>query len=333
MKLVTGGTGLLGSHVLFELCRSGMNVRATYRNTGRLEQVRAVFRHYDPENGDRLFERIEWVEADVTDIPSLDAAMKDVTTVFHCAALVSFYRRDFYRLMKINREGTANVVNCALNAGVKKLIHVSSTAAIGSAPGKVLTEAVKWKSGERESGYAISKHGAEKEVWRGIEEGLPAAMVNPAMIIGAGNWNESSLTLFNTIRKGLRFVSPGANAFVDARDVAHAMILLAESGIQGERFLMIGENISFREAFEKMAGAMGVKAPSIVPKRWMANLAWRINGLLAWILGKSPVITRETTRSAYRTTVYSAEKARRVLEMEFRDMDEMVSNAVAGRIH
>ena len=333
MILVTGASGLLGSHLLVALAEKGRPLRALYRNQKRLEQTRKIFHFYHPEKGDELFHSIEWQQCDVCDVVCLEEFMQGCEFVYHCAALVSFARRDFHRMLKYNREGTANVVNCALATGVRKLIYVSSTAAVGSGEGeKILNENATWKPSQKISGYAISKYGAEKEVWRGIEEGLKAVMVNPSLIVGAGNWNESSLTIFRTIDKGLRFITPGANAYVDARDVAEIMIRLGDSDIQNERFLLIGENLSFKEAFGRIARKLKRPVPNIQIPKWMATLARRFNGFVSFFTRKNPVITKETVRSAYSTQVYSNQKITERLNYTFKTFDEMVDNAIAGRI-
>ena len=240
MILVTGGTGLLGSHLLYRLSSENDSIRAIYRDTAKIEHVKSIFQFYDSVHWESRFSKIEWIEGDILDLISLDDVMTGIETVYHCAGLVSFDKRHFAQLIKINREGTANVVNTCLVNGVKKLCYVSSTASIGGQVNTITSETTKWKQGPETSGYAISKYSGEKEVWRGVEEGLDCIIVNPSVIFGAGHWDESSLTIFRTIDKGLRFHTPGQNGFVDARDVAEIMVLLMQSEIKNERFLCVG---------------------------------------------------------------------------------------------
>lgn len=331
MIFVTGGTGLLGSHLLFQLTQKDVAIKAIYRDKSKINQVKRVFDYYSPTNSSELFAKITWVECDVLDIVSLEEEMEGATYVYHCAALVSFHRRDFYKMMKINREGTANVVNTAINKGVKKFGYISSTAAIGGED-KIVTEATKWKQSPETSGYSISKYSAEKEVWRGVEEGLDAVIVNPCLIVGAGNWEESSMTIFNTIDKGLRFYTPGANAFVDARDVALILTSLMESDIVNERFLCIGKNVSFKEMFDLIANKLGKKGPTILVSKTLMNLTWIIAGIISKITGKKAAITKETARSSFNTTVYDASKVKNALNFEFKSLEETVENAIKGRI-
>lgn len=332
MILITGGTGLLGSHLLFQLSESNVHLRAIYRNEKKLENVRRVFLFYDPINGETRFNKIEWVECDILDVVTLFDRLKGITHVYHCAAIVSFQRKDYFKLMKINRQGTSNVVNCCLELGVKKLCHVSSTAAIGGEGEPVISENSKWKQSPNTSGYSISKYSAEKEVWRGVEEGLDVVIVNPCVIIGAGDWNESSLTIFRSINKGLKFYTNGANAFVDARDVTNVMVQLMNSEVKNERYLCIGENSTFKNLFDHIATALNKKKVSILVKPWMAGITWRITWIFSKITGKETTITKETARSAFNRTSYDGSKIKEVLDIKFRTIEEMVSNAVKGRI-
>ena len=333
MIFVTGGTGLLGSHLLFELTKSDTPVKAIFRNASKLEVVKRVFKFYDQQNGLERFNSIQWVNCDVLDVVTLAEEMEGSSHVYHCAAIVSFHRRDFNAIMKVNREGTANVVNCALDLGIEKLCYVSSTAAIGNGNNDpIVTEETKWKQSPTTSGYSIAKYSAEKEVWRGIEEGLNAVIVNPCVIIGAGDWNESSMTMFRTIDKGLKFYTEGENAFVDARDIAEIMQKLMLSNIQNERFLCIGENAAFKTLFDKIALRLNKKQPTILVKPWLMGITWRLMALISLLpLIKSP-ITQETARSAFGKTVYSNEKIKKALDFKFRTLDKMVENAVEGRV-
>lgn len=328
MILVTGGTGLLGSHLLFKLTEDDAPIRALYRNQSRLSRVKTLFEYYDSENGLERFSRIQWVEGDILDLASLDAALVGVTLVYHSAALVSFARRDFHRLMKINRYGTANVVNCSLHAGVKKLCYVSSTAAIGGQANSITTEETHWKQSNRTSSYSISKYSAEKEVWRGVEEGLDCVIVNPCVIFGPGDWNESSLTIFRTVEKGLRFYTEGTNAIVDARDVAEIMVRLTQSDIKNERFLCIGENLPFRTMTDEIANQMGKKRATLATPRWLIGLAWRISALTALIRGKFPAVTKDSAYSAFSKMEYDASKVRVRLNFSFRSYKDTVENVL-----
>jgi len=329
MIFITGGTGLLGSHVLVELLKRGKSVRAMYRKKERIHQVENVFKHFFGTEATAYFSKIEWIEGDLLDVSTLDKGIKGCDTIYHCAALVSFKKRDFKRLMKINKEGTANVVNCSLSHNVERICYVSSTAAIGLSETKAVNdENNKWVKSSDNSNYAISKYSAENEIWRAKEEGLETVIINPSVILGVGDWNESSLTLFKAIKKGLKFFTPGANAFVDARDVAHILCELDERDIINDRFLVIGENLAFKELFELIADEFNVKRPSIKVKSWMAAIAWRIEGILHFFFGKTQTITRETSKSAMRVTKFSNEKIKKALNYEFVSIEMSVKHTV-----
>lgn len=329
MILVTGGTGLLGTHVLVELTKGEEKIRALKRKSSDLSHFIRVFDFYFGADSIKHQEKIDWVEGDILDIVSLEDAVKGCTIVYHCAALVSFVKRDFRKLIKVNKEGTANVVNVCLSEKIDHLCYVSSTAAIGRAEFKeVYDETNKWQSSKHNSGYAVSKYLAENEVWRGVEEGLNAVIVCPSVILGPGNWNESSLSIFKVAKKGLKFYTPGLNAFVDARDVAKCMTELSNQRIFNERFLTFSENVKYQMLFEKIAKKFGVKAPSILVKPWMAGLAWRIEGLLRFFFGRKQNITKETAHSSMQTTKYANQKLVDRIGYKYYSIDDAIDNAV-----
>jgi dihydroflavonol-4-reductase len=333
MHLVTGATGIVGSHVLLECAVRGP-VRALYRGGSDRSIVERVFRHYRAD-ADVLLTAIEWVEADILDVDALWAAMRGVRHVFHTAAVVSFSPRDADRMHRVNVTGTANVVNAALENGIERLCHVSSTAAIGEEPaGVARTESSPWHADERTSAYSLSKYAAEMEVYRGIAEGLDAILVNPCVIIGPGQEGRSSMTLVERLRKGTRFHPPGSNAVVDARDVAQAMLALMEKAQSGERFLLVGENITYKRLFGLLAAAFGNPAPAVPLRPWMLGLGWRLEALRGFVTGSEPFITRATAWSALSHRSYSSAKAEALLGLKFRKAKEAVSNVaafVAGR--
>lgn len=330
MVFVTGATGLLGSHLLIELLARGEQIKALKRPTSNLESLKSVFNFYLGEKGLDELAKIEWVDGDVLDITSLTDGISGCEKVYHCAAMVSFVKKDFKKMMKTNQRGTANVVNVCLGLQIEQLIYVSSTAAIGrDASKEFYTEENKWVSSPDNSNYAVTKYSAENEVWRGIEEGLNAVIVNPCVILGPGNWNESSLSIFKVIKKGLKFYTSGLNAFVDARDVAFAMAELSEQKIVNERFLVTSENIHFKELFDLMAAAFNVKAPSVKVKPWMAGIAWRLEGLLHFLFRKKQNITKETARSSMSITKYSSQKLKDRIGIDFYPIADSIKNAVS----
>ncbi|MEO5584961.1 MAG: NAD-dependent epimerase/dehydratase family protein [Flavobacteriales bacterium] len=325
MDLVTGGTGIVGAHVLDALLTEGRSVRALLRKGSDVSIVKRILEHYHPDGAER-FLRIQWVEGDLFDVDALREAMQGVEHVYHCAAMVSFDPRDARELLRTNVEGTANVVDAALDSGVKRLCHVSSTATIGGGlDGGIGDETKPFVQDKNSSGYAISKADAELEVHRGIAEGLHAVMVNPCVVLGPGQHRRSTMTMIDRVRKGSRFFPGGTNAVVDARDVATAMIRLITDGGTGERYLLIGEEISYERLFTLIAQSAGKPAPSLKLPSWALELGWRAEGLRT-LFGGRPLITRNTARTASRVRHYDGSKVKRLLGMQFRSAEEAVRN-------
>jgi len=327
MILVTGGTGLVGTHLLFDLVSSGKKVRALKRNSSNLSHVKKVFSYYSNDS-EKLFKNIEWIDADLSDVFSLLDSMDGVTEVYHCAAMVSFEKKHAAEMMKVNIAGTANMVNAALEKGVKKFCHVSSIAAIGRAEkGKLTSEETFWKSSPDQSNYSISKYGAEREVWRAAEEGLNVIVVNPSLIIGGGNWTQSSSNMFSSGYSGLKFYSSGAMGFVDVRDVSKLMIRLMESNYSNQRYLLNAENISFKKYFEIMHLAFGKPLPSIKAGKFLSGFAWRAEKIKTMLTGMPPLITKETSRSANSISYFSNDKILNVFpDFKFISVEQSVKD-------
>ena len=294
MILVTGGAGLLGNTLIEMLLQKGENVRATYNSTAL---------------GLNTLTNFETVECDILDVYALEDALQDVTEIYHCAGLVSFNPKDEKKLYNINVEGTANVVNAALNAGIRKFVHVSSVAAMGRIrPGEMIDEIMLWTEETSNSKYGHSKYLGEMEVWRGVAEGLNAVIINPSIILGAGNWNEGSTKIFKSVYDEFPWYTEGTTGFVDVRDVAAAMIQLMESDITAEKFVISAENISYRDMFTMMAKAFGKKVPSKKVTPFIAALTWRMENIKSMFMGTSPLLTQETIDTALTKVEYNNRK-------------------------
>jgi nucleoside-diphosphate-sugar epimerase len=324
MILVTGRTGLVGSHLLLELVKAGRTVRALKRPDSDQGYLARIFRYF---NHGELLERIQWVEGDLMDIYSLEDALEGIDRVYHCAALISFHKKDRNGLMRINAEGTANLINAALEKGTGKLCHVSSIAAIGrpESSAEIIDENLFWKSSRYNTAYAISKYAAEREVWRGIEEGLNAVIVNPSIVLGISNPEKGSSRIFETVYKGLKFYPPGINGFVDVRDVTAIMIKLMDSDIKGKRFIANAVNLPYRDLFRLIAAQYNRDAPSIKTNRIMTGAAWRFEWLRSKLNGTQPLVTRETARTSYNQFRYSNDNVRTALNYSFRDINDTIS--------
>ena len=326
MILVTGGTGLVGAHLLLELTRKHSKIRAIHRSTSNLHFVFHTFSLYvdDPAT---YYDKIEWTEGDLTDYESLLEALNGVDLVYHTGAFVSFDPRDRPWMLHINVEGTANLVNACLECQVKKLCYVSSTAALGDAPaGEKITEDMIWSNSKNRSAYSISKYHAEMEIWRGMAEGLEAVIVNPSIIIGPGDWNKSSSYLFSAVWRGMKFYTNGVTGYVDVRDVIRAMITLMEGEFSGERYTVSAENLSYRKVLEMIAGSLDKPPPRIRATPFLISIAWRLSWLVSRFSSRKRSITRETVRSSTRKALFSNEKIRQAIGMNFMPISQSVKD-------
>lgn len=304
MLVVTGANGFLGAHVVMSLLQKGFKVKALRRSHSDMSEYHDIARWRLNDQQD-LLKNVEWCEADITNILELDTAFEGASYVFHCAAVVAFKGKNT-TMMKVNAEGTANVVNACLKAGVSKLIYASSTAALGRTDNnKTITEDTQWTDDDNNTEYAISKHLAELEVWRGMEEGLDVFVVNPGIILGEGKWEKGSCRLFFNIKNGFKLYTQGINGFVGVRDLAEAMTGLGMTDLKNKRFLMVSENISYKQLFEWIAEALKVKAPSIeIKPSYLIWLKWPIK-LYAWLNPKS-TISYETLKTSLKKNYYDS---------------------------
>ncbi|MGC6430616.1 MAG: NAD-dependent epimerase/dehydratase family protein [Jejuia sp.] len=325
MVLVTGGTGLVGAHLLYKLISNNENVRAIYRNDRKLKNVKNVFACYG-ETSDTLFDKIDWVKADILDIPALDEALKGIKFVYHCAAFVSFEPNKYNLLRRTNITGTANVVNLCISNNVTKLCHVSSIAAIGnSIKTETITENNVWNPEEDNSVYAITKYGAELEVWRGTQEGLDAVIVNPGVILGSGIWRYGSGNIFKKVYDGLKYYATGSVGLVAVSDVVKIMIALLNSDIKNERFILVAENWSYKDFFQDIAKVLNVKAPSKEAHPNLLNIAWRLDWLKQKLLGKRRVLTKHIVKSLTTITNYDSKKIVDTLDYKFEAIENTIT--------
>ena len=324
MILVTGGTGLVGSHLLYQLTLENEKVNAIYRREKTFELVKKVFGYFtdDVEN---QFSKISWVQADITDIPSLEVAFENVDIVYHAAALVAFDDKNYRKMRQINIDGTANVVNFCIEKKVKKLCYVSSIAAIGnSINNTAVTEEDDWTIENGNNGYSITKHGAEMEVWRASQEGVDVVIVNPGVILGAGFWNINTGQLFSKMANGFKFYSEGVTGFVDVKDVASAMILFTKSDLKNEQFILVSENKSFKDIFTSIAIVFGKKPPSIRISKRASSILQRIDFLISFLTGKTRLLTKESAKSLHNKTYYSNEKIKEMIGFQFTPIDDTI---------
>jgi len=329
MILVTGGTGLVGAHLLYYLSQENIKLRALFRSEERLQIVKKVFSYYTSDP-DRLFDKIEWFKADLLDEVSLREAFDQVKQVYHTAAIVSFDPADRANIIINNVSGTSNIVNICLEKDIEKLCFISSTAAIGSAPQGVLAdEAYIWSGGKHRTIYSVSKFKSEAEVWRGIAEGLHAVIVNPSIIIGPGDWTRSSSSLFQRIWKGMKYYTTGVTGYVDIHDVIHVMIKLMKGKSEGERFIVSSENLSYKEAFIKVARALERNPPTKHAKKILIGLAWRLDWLKSRILRTRRLISRDAIHAGSSQAYFSSAKVIAETGIHFKSVEQSIQETAA----
>ncbi len=330
MVFVTGASGLVGSHILIQLLKAGKKVRALRRPGSPVIQATKTLGRYHLEN--RLenqqeknpnIQELQWVDGDLNDVHLLIEMLQNCTEVYHCAALVSFDPKDKELLFQTNAVGTENMVNAALAAGIKKFCHVSSVATLGSSE-KEISEESPWKSSPETSIYAISKYAAEREVFRGMEEGLPSVIVNPSIILGPGNWKTGSSQLFSRAHKGMKFFTAGSSGFVDVRDLAAIMVKLMNKNTFGGRFIVSAENLTYKNFFDLLCSALNRPVPAIEAGQVLSILAQKAEQFRSSLLNEKPLLTRETVRTALKQKRYANAKIKSELGFEFMPIQKTI---------
>lgn len=316
--LITGGTGFLGAYIIRELIEKKYAVRAI-RRTGKLPA-------FIPKE---ILDRVEWVEGDILDVVSLEEAMHNVDAVIHSAGMISFVKKDHDRMQKINIEGTANVVNIALEKNVNRFVHISSVAALGrTVHGGKVNEEKKWENSKVNTGYGESKYRGELEVWRGISEGLNGVILNPSTFLGYGDWNTGSCAIFKNVYEEFKWYAPGINGFVDVEDVARAAVAIMETEISEQRFIVNGDNWEFKKLQDTIAANMGRKSPTRESTPALLNLAWRLEKAKSFFTGKRPLLTKESARVAISKTYFDNTKILRALpDFSFTPLEQTISKA------
>ena len=317
MILVTGGAGLLGKEIITQLLAQGKKVRAIYNKT--------PLPHFHLGN-------LEQKQCNILDVVGLEEAMEGVEQVYHCAAIVTFNPKRKLEMFKINIEGTANVVNAALDAGVKKMVHVSSVAALGRIrENEPVNENMNWTEETSNSNYGQSKYMAEMEVWRGIGEGLDAVIVNPTIILGAGDWESGSSKIFQSVYNEFPWYSDGVTGFVDVKDVAAVMTRLMDSNITAQRFIVSAENRTYKDVLTLIAKAFGKKPPYKKVTPAIAKIVWRLEALKSWFTKKDPLVTKETSKTALAKVNFDNSKLKKYLQdFNYRPIEETIVQTCAA---
>lgn len=283
MIFVTGGSGLVGSQLIKKLDASG-------------NKVKALYHHTKPDDG---YKNVEWVQGDIADILFLEEVLQGIEQVYHCAAIVSFNPKDKKEMYETNVKGTANMVNAAISAGIKKFLFVSSVSALGRLRyNEMVNESMQWSTETSNSEYGHTKFLSEMEVWRGEGEGLETVIVNPTIILGPADWNKGSSAIFKNVYHEFPWYSEGVTGYADVKDVVNAMLQLMNSDIHGEKFILSAVNKTYRELFILIAKEFGKKHPYKEVTPFLAAIVWRLEALKSRFTGKNPLITKETAATA-----------------------------------
>ena len=319
MILVTGASGFVGKHLVRALSARGADVRAVYHNS-------------PPGAADVALPGVTWQKADLLDVYDVQECMEGIDEVYHCAAIVSFAPELHAAMLHFNPEATANLVNEALARGIRKMVYLSSVAALGrpEEQAQQITEEAQWEESRYNSAYGISKYLAEREVWRGIGEGLNAVIINPGIILGEGDWNKGSAGLFRIAWNEFPFYTNGTTSWVDVADVVAIMQLLMTADTEAERYIVSAGNYSYKDIFDKMATALGRKKPRIAAGKFLTGVVWRMIWLKS-LVGKGRTITRETANNATARSLYDNSKfLRQFPEFAYQPVEHTVSRIAAA---
>ncbi len=315
MIFVTGGTGLIGSHILLELVNKKLDFRALRRKNSSLKITEKVFKFYNKE---KWFNKIKWIEGDLNDLDSLRKGMKSCEYIIHAAALVSFHPNDKELLKKINVDGTSNIINIALEKKIKKIGYISSVSALGrNEDESIINEDCFFVPTRKESKYGLSKYLAEQEVWRGSQEGLDVIIINPTIVLGPGDWSKGSSQIFEKVNNGLSFFTGGSSGYIDVIDVANSIIELLFSDIVNQRFIVSSGNFTFKQIFDLIADKLNKPRPSIEVNNTLKEIAWRYEAVKSFFTLKRPLLTKETAQSAVRKRRYSNKKIIAAINYQF----------------
>ena len=315
MILVTGGTGLVGSHLIYQLTLENNVIRATHRADSDIERVKLLFKFYS-KDFNQLFKKIEWIEADLNNLSQLQDAFKDISFVYHCAACISFDPSRYETLRRVNIRGTANIVNLCIKNKIKKLCHVSSVATLGYNI-KEIDENDYWDGNKHKSAYAISKYGAEMEVWRGVQEGVKSVIINPGVIIGPGFSKSAFGTIIKMVTNKKRFHTCGKTGYVDVRDISNIMIRLMNSKIENERYILVNKNLSYKKVIDMVSSNLGLKNKSTFVSKSKLKIALVFDLVSSKFFNKDRKLSKALCKTLTRNFNYSSKKIKKSLNFEF----------------
>ncbi len=259
--LVTGATGFIGSHITRKLLQRGERVKILLRKSSKTSNI---------EDMD-----VERVYGDVMDMNSVNEALKGCDTLYHTAGVASFRKEDYQKMEEINVKGTSNILNAALNAGIKKVVHTSSVAAIGVDSHRgIANEETEYSLDYLGVKYLDTKHRGEQIALELAKQGLPLVVVNPATVIGTGDiYLSSTAFILWFYKKKFPGYMDGTLNMVDVEDVAEGHILAAEKGKVGERYILGNQNFTLLELFNLLEEVTGVPKPKMKIPYFMALIS------------------------------------------------------------
>ena len=325
MIVVTGATGLVGSHLCLRLAEMGVPVKACYHEEKKKKHLNSLFQFYKKEH---LLSYLSWEKLDLTDFENVLEITENATHVFHCAAVVSYHPKDAQALMETNVEGTGHVVNACIENKVEHLIYVSSISALGKNGKETINEDTPRDMALYYTNYSRSKYLAELEVWRGVEEGLPCTIFNPGVILGPGVFSQSSGTLFQRIQKGLPAIPAGGTGLVTVHNVVQAMLAAYRRGATNERFVLVSENWSMAQLFSTIAAALQVKIGNGIAKKWQLNLVYMLERITEIFTGKKASVTKEIIRNYGETNTFNGTKAIDFFHFQYGSLTEAIQETV-----
>lgn len=322
MIAVTGSTGLVGTHLLAHLAESTQAVKAFYRTSTKKDQALRVISDVYGDDVKQSVADMQWFLIDILDITALSTHLTDVDQIYHCAGKISNKPAEIKMTRKINIEGTANIMNMALKLGVQKVCHVSSVAALGHNENGMIDEDAVRDNNKSVSNYSIAKYGAEMEAWRCAQEGLNVTIVNPGIIIGEGFYETGSGQLLNMVKSKTNFYVDKVGGFVDVKDVVKAMIKLMQQEAFNSRFILVAENLSFKEVMRKLAGHLGQKPPKFKLSKIILYIVLLSELILGLLKIKKRLLTRQMINELNSKTYYDNKKIKATINLKFTSIDE-----------
>ncbi len=311
---LTGASGFVGQHTIKLLISQGYT------------QITCLTR----QPIDKISEKYpcQWITGDLSNLTFLEEQLADKDVIINLAADVTFSTNNKKQFLQNAVTTTANLVNAALYTGIKKMIHISSVAAIGRKKQKdYIDEKVLFSHSPYDTTYGLAKFLGEQEVWRGHAEGLNATVLCPSMILGTGDWNRSSIKLFQKIHNGLKYFPTGITGWVSVNDVANAVSKCLQGDFSGERFIISAENRSYQDIFSLIATAVQAQKPIKALTPALGKTLIAIDKLRSLFSKEDPLLTKETLMSTSVESIYDNSKSIKELGLQYANINETIRQA------